>query len=75
MQRPHIEQTVARSQNQQNTSPQKKREAPDQHGADRLGGTRTGKDNIEETSGTPARRCDKPDPPYYPPLMEWERRQ
>jgi hypothetical protein len=55
MLRPHTEQTVARSQNQQNTSLQKKREAPDQHGADRFGGTRTGKDNIEETSGTPAR--------------------
>lgn len=58
MQQPHTEETIEHTDGQQNTGNHKKPGAPDQGGADRFGGTRTGADNVEpapETvSDTPA---------------------
>jgi hypothetical protein len=50
MKQPHTEQTVEHTETQQNTGNHKKPDAPDRHGADRFGGTRAGKENIEKTS-------------------------
>ncbi len=50
MQQPHTEQSVEHSDNQQNTGNHKKPDAPDAQGADRFGGTRAGKENIEKRS-------------------------
>jgi hypothetical protein len=55
MKQPHTEQSVAHTENQQNTGNHKKPGAPDLQGADRFGGTRTGKENIEKTSDKPSR--------------------
>lgn len=50
MKQPHTEQSVAHTETQQNTGNHKKPRALDEHGADRFGGTRTGKENIEKRS-------------------------
>ena len=50
MKQPHTEETVEHTQDQQNTGNHKKPGAPDQGGADRIGGTRTGAENVEEKS-------------------------
>jgi hypothetical protein len=50
MKQPHTEQTVQHTENQQNTGNHKKPDAPDAHGADRFGGTRAGKENVEKTA-------------------------
>jgi hypothetical protein len=50
MKQPHTEQSVEHSDGQQNTGNHKKPDAADAHGADKFGGTRTGKENIEKTS-------------------------
>ena len=50
MKQPHTEQSVQHTENQQNTGNHKKPGAPDEHGADRFGGTRTGAENVEKTS-------------------------
>ncbi len=55
MKQPHTEQTLEHTETQQNTGNHKKPGTPDEHGADRFGGTRTGKENIEKTSGKPPR--------------------
>jgi hypothetical protein len=56
MKQPHTEQSVEHTEkNQQNTGNHKKPGASDEHGADRFGGTRTGKENIEKTSDKPSR--------------------
>jgi hypothetical protein len=55
MKQPHTEQSVAHTENQQNTGNHKKPEAPDKQGADRFGGTRAGKENIEKTSDKASR--------------------
>jgi hypothetical protein len=52
---PHTEQSVEHTETQQNTGNHKKPGTPDAHGADRFGGTRTGKENIEKASGKPSR--------------------
>jgi hypothetical protein len=52
MKQPHTETTVDHTEDQQNTGNHKKPGAPDAGGADRFGGTRAGKENIEK----------KPDP-------------
>jgi len=44
---PHTEQTVRHTDDQQDTGTHKKPGAPDEHGADRFGGTRAGKENVE----------------------------
>jgi hypothetical protein len=48
------EQSVAHTENQQNTGNHKKPGAPEERGADRFGGTRTGEENIEKKSEKPA---------------------
>jgi hypothetical protein len=54
MKQPHTEQSVEHTDNQQNTGNHKKPDAPDSHGADKFGGTRTGAENIEKKpDGTP----------------------
>jgi hypothetical protein len=55
MKQPHTEQTLEHTETQQNTGNHKKPGTPDEHGADRFGGTRTGKENIEKTPGKPSR--------------------
>jgi hypothetical protein len=52
MKQSHTEQTIEHTDNQQNTGNHKKPDAPDAKGADKFGGTRTGKENIEKTSST-----------------------
>jgi hypothetical protein len=48
MKQPHTESTVQHTETQQNTGNHKKPGAPDEHGADRFGGTRAGAENIEK---------------------------
>jgi hypothetical protein len=48
MKQPHTEQSIKHTDNEQNTGNHKKPGAPDEHGADRFGGTRAGKENIEK---------------------------
>jgi hypothetical protein len=47
MKQSHTEQTVQHTDDQQNTGTHKKPGASDAKGADRFGGTRTGKGNVE----------------------------
>lgn len=47
MKQPHTEQSVKHTDDQQNTGTHKKPDAPDQQGAERFGGTRAGKENVE----------------------------
>jgi hypothetical protein len=49
MKQPHTEQSVEHTETQQNTGNHKKPGSSDEHGADRFGGTRAGKENIEKT--------------------------
>ncbi len=49
MKQPHIERTVQHTDDQQNTGTHKKPGAPDAKGADRFGGSRAGKENVEPT--------------------------
>ena len=55
MKQPHTEQTLEHTETQQNTGNHKKPGTLDEHGADRFGGTRTGKENIEKLSDKPSR--------------------
>ena len=48
MKQPHTESTVQHTDDQQNIGNHKKPGAPDAHGADKFGGTRTGAENIEK---------------------------
>jgi hypothetical protein len=48
MKQPHTEQSVAHSEDKQNTGNHKKPGAPHERGADRFGGTRAGKANVEK---------------------------
>jgi hypothetical protein len=54
MKQPHTQELVEHTETQQNTGNHKKPGAPDEHGADRFGGTRAGKENIEKTSDKPS---------------------
>lgn len=47
MKQPHTESTIEHTDSQQNTGNHKKPGAPDQGGADKFGGTRTGAKNVE----------------------------
>ena len=47
MKQPHTEVTVGHTDDQQNAGTHKKSDAPDAKGADRFGGTRAGKQNVE----------------------------
>lgn len=47
MKQPHTEETVKHTSGEQNTGNHKKKGAPDEKGADRFGGTRTGAKNVE----------------------------
>jgi hypothetical protein len=50
---PHTEETVEHTEGQQSTGNHKKPGAPDAHGADRFGGTRTGAENVESPASHP----------------------
>ena len=50
MKQPHTEQSVEHTETQQNTGNHKKPGTADEHGADRFGGTRAGKENVEKTT-------------------------
>ncbi len=50
MKQPHTEETVDHTDTQQNTGNHKKPGAADAQGADRVGGTRAGKENLGKTS-------------------------
>jgi len=47
MKQPHTEQTIKHTEDQQNTGNHKVPGAPDAKGADKLGGTRVGAENVE----------------------------
>ena len=59
MQQPHTEETIEHTEGQQNTGNHKTPGAPDQGGADKFGGTRSGAENVEHgpggTSGPPSK--------------------
>jgi hypothetical protein len=58
MKQPHTENTVRRTDGEQNSGNHKKPGAPDPGGADKFGGTRAGSENIEkpiEDATQPAR--------------------
>ncbi len=48
MEQKHTEQTIEHTEDDQNTGNHKKPGAPDSHGADKFGGTRTGAENVEK---------------------------
>lgn len=52
MKQPHTEQSVAHSDGEQNTGNHKKPDAKQAGGADKLGGTRAGAENVEPGSPT-----------------------
>ncbi len=47
MKQPHSEETIDHTDDEQNTGNHKKPGAPDAGGADKLGGTRAGAENVE----------------------------
>ena len=47
MKQPHTEETIEHTDGQQDTGNHKKPGAPDAGGADKLGGTRAGAENVE----------------------------
>ena len=51
MKQPRTEQSIEHTDDQQNTGNHKKPGYPDAGGADRLGGTRTGAENVETGEG------------------------
>ena len=51
MQQPHTEKTIVHTDDEQNTGNHKKPGAPDAGGADQLGGTRSGAENVEHKGG------------------------
>lgn len=53
---PHTEETVERTDGQQDTGTHKKLGAPDSKGADRFGGTRAGQENVEPARPKTPRR-------------------
>ncbi len=56
MKQPHTEETIKHTDDEQNTGNHKKPGAADAGGADRLGGTRVGAENVE-----PETKDEKPD--------------
>ena len=48
---PNAEASIQPEMEQQDTGNHKKPGAPDEHGADKFGGTRQGAENVEKTSG------------------------
>jgi len=49
MQQPHTEETIEHTDGQQDTGNHKKPGAPDAGGADKVGGTRAGAENLEHS--------------------------
>jgi hypothetical protein len=60
MKQPHTEETVRHTEDQQNTGTHKKPGATDAKGADRFGGSRAGRQNVESETEQKDRR---PKPP------------
>ena len=54
MKQPHTENTVRHTGDQQNTGTHKEPGSPEEKGADRFGGTRTGQENVEPVEKKPA---------------------
>jgi len=54
LKQPHSEETIEHTDDQQNTGNHKKPGAPDAGGADKLGGTRVGAENVEPSGGKDA---------------------
>ena len=52
MKQPRTEQSIDHTDDEQNTGNHKKPGYPDAGGADRLGGTRTGAEHVEQPGGT-----------------------
>jgi hypothetical protein len=55
MRQPHTEQDIQHTDDQQNTGNHPKPGTPEQGGADRFGGTRTGAENVEKPERNPDR--------------------
>ena len=68
MKQPHTEETVAHTKGEQNTGNHKKPGAPDAKGADRLGGSRAGDQNVEKASGETESTQSGPDVERLRPL-------
>ncbi len=49
MKQPHTEKNIEHTEDEQNTGNHKKPGAPDKGGADKVGGTRAGAENVEES--------------------------
>ncbi len=54
MEQPHTQSGVQPSNGEQDTGNHKQPDAPDAHGADRFGGTRAGRENVEPSVAVPA---------------------
>lgn len=54
LKQPHTEDTVRHTGDQQNTGTHKKPGSPEEKGADRFGGSRAGKENVEPAEKKPA---------------------
>jgi len=50
MKQPHSEETIVHTDDEQNTGNHKKPGAPDAGGADKLGGSRAGAENVEPST-------------------------
>ncbi len=59
MKQPHTEQTIEHTDDQQNTGNHKKPGAPDAKGADKLGGTRIGAENVEHAQPETSTKGDE----------------
>lgn len=51
MKQPHTEQNVSHSETEQDTGNHKKQGTSESEGADRFGGTRAGRENVEPSDG------------------------
>lgn len=56
MKQPHTEQSIQHTDDQQNTGNHKQPNAPDAGGADKVGGTRAGAENVEPAAGSRDKR-------------------
>ena len=70
MKQPHTEESIAHTQDDQNTGNHKKPDAPDAKGADHLGGTRAGSQNVEKSSGETESMLSGPDMERLCPLED-----
>ncbi len=55
MKQPHTEDTIQSTDGEQNTGNHKTPDAPEAGGADKLGGTRAGAENVEKSEAQPGK--------------------